>query len=146
MHDVIYTESSFTVSVQFWSSITTTQTGPEALAQENKAVKDEFCLTYNKSLWVTPPGNKKVMHNPHFAWLQALALWGWQLTFLSHRVGHCGPCLRVPVGLLVVGSIASQRSPCHRRVFDPFCNSERHMFSRWSLDRCKVVLLEQNWG
>lgn len=62
---------------------------------------------------------------------------------MSHRIGHCGPRLRVPVGLLVVGSIASQRGPCHRRVFDPFCNGKRHKFSRWSLDRCRAVLLEE---
>lgn len=41
----------------------------------------------------------------------------------------------------MVGSIAGQRGPCQRRVLDPFCNSKRHMFSRWGLDRCRAALL-----
>lgn len=65
---------------------------------------------------------------------------------MSHCVGHWGCSLRVPVGLLVVSSIAGQWSPCQRRVLDPFCNSKRHMFSRWGLDRCTAALLVEETG
>ncbi len=86
------------------------------------------------------------MSNSVYIKFQILILQSWRLTFLSHRVGHCRSCLRVPVGLLVVGSIAGQWGPSQRRVLDPFCNSKRHIFSRWGRDRCIAALLVEATG
>lgn len=109
-----------------------TQTQPEA--QTGKRTK----ITHSKNhICVTRCRNWSKMTNPVSIRVQFCE---GELTFLPHCAGHWGSCLRVPVGLLVVGSIACQGSPCQSGILNPFWNSKRNKFSRWGLNRCTAAL------
>lgn len=112
----------------------------------NYTERAEFVINHNESLWVTQPRNRRVMSNPVFMKFETLIQQRLRLTFLSHCIGHCRSCGRVPVGLLVVGSITGQWGPCQSRVLNPFCNSKRHMFSRSGLNRCTAALFKEEKG
>lgn len=139
--DQTYTECRFVTAPTSWKRKHALR---HQLRETNHTLRAESGVPRNKSLWVTKRRNRKIMSNPFY--INIIILNRWQLTFLSHCVGPWRSCLRVPVGLLVVGSIAGQRGPCQRRVLDPLCNSKRHMFSRWGRNRCAAVLLVGGTG